>query len=93
MPDHNWWLKTFDMNGNGVVKLWCGECQKDCGGGNKDHSKAHIDNLFNNFKGSHIVSTTHVQSFCFISITSKFMYDVKFDARYGSMSKHSYVAL
>ena len=37
MSDHDWWLKTFDLNGNGVVKLWCGECKKDCGGGSKDH--------------------------------------------------------
>ena len=24
MSDHEWWLKTFDLNGNRVVKLWCG---------------------------------------------------------------------
>ena len=64
MSDHNWWLKTFDMNGNKVVKLWCGECKNDCGGGSKVHTKAHIDNLFNNFRRSHIVSTTHVRNFC-----------------------------
>ena len=64
MSDHDWWLKTFDLNGNGVVKLWCGECRKDCGGGSKDHTKAHIDNLFNNFRRSHIVSTGHVRNFC-----------------------------
>ena len=33
MDDHDWCLKTFDLNGKGVVKLWCGECKKDCGGG------------------------------------------------------------
>ena len=64
MSDHDWWLKTFDLNGYGVVKLWCGECKKDCGGGSKDHTKAHIDNLFNNFRRSHIVSTAHVRIFC-----------------------------
>ena len=64
MSDHDWWLKTFDLNGGGVVKLWCGECKKDCGGGSKDHTKAHIDNLFNNFRRSHIVSTSHVRNFC-----------------------------
>ena len=64
MSDHDWWLKTFDLNGGGVVKLWCGECKKDCGGGSKDHTKAHIDNLFNNFRRSHIVSTSHIWNFC-----------------------------
>ena len=63
MFDHEWWLKTFDMNGNGVVKLWCGECKKHCRGGNKNHTKAHIDNLFNNFRRSHILNTTHVRNF------------------------------
>ena len=64
MSDHEWWLKTFDLNGSGVVKLWCGECKKDCGGGSTDHTKAHIDNLFNNFRRSHIVSAAHVRNFC-----------------------------
>lgn len=64
MSDHKWWLKTFDMKGSGVVKLWCSECKKDCGGGSKDHTKAHIDNMFNNFRRSHIMSTTHVRDFC-----------------------------
>lgn len=64
MSDHEWWLKSFDLNGAGVVKLWCGECKKDCGGGSKDHTKAQIDNLFNNFKRSHIISIAHVRNFC-----------------------------
>ena len=64
MDDHDWWVKTFDMNGSGVVKLWCAECKKDCGGGSKDHTKADIDNLFNNFRRSHIVSTLHVKNYC-----------------------------
>jgi hypothetical protein len=64
MFDHEWWLKTFDLNGSGVVKLWCGECKKDCGGGSKDHTKAHNDNLLNNFRRSHILSTTHIRNFC-----------------------------
>jgi hypothetical protein len=64
MFDHEWCLKTLDMNGNGVVKLWCGECKKHCRGGNKNHTKAHIDNSFNNFRRSHILNTTHVQNFC-----------------------------
>lgn len=64
MFDHEWWLKTFDMNGNGVLKLWCGEWKKECGGGRKNHTKAHIENLFNNFRISHILSTTRIQNFC-----------------------------
>ena len=51
MEDHEWWLKTFDLNACGVVKLWCDKCKKDCGGGGStDHTKAQIDNLFNNFR-------------------------------------------
>ena len=34
------------------------------GGGNKDHTKSQIDNLFNNFKRSHIVSRLHVRNYC-----------------------------
>ena len=64
MSVHVWWLKMVDLNGNGVVKLWCGECKNDCGGGSKDDTKTHIDNLFNNFRRSHIVSTAHVRNFC-----------------------------
>lgn len=62
--DYDWWLKSFDLNGMGVVKLWCGECRKDCGGGSGEHTKASIDNLFNNFKNSHLVSANHVKNFC-----------------------------
>lgn len=63
MEDHEWWLKTFDLNGSGVVKVWCVECKKDCGGDSKDHNKSRIDNLFNNFRRSHILSTTHVRNY------------------------------
>lgn len=64
MDDHDWWLKTFDLNGNGVVKLWCTECKKDYGGSSKEHNKSQINNLFNNFRGSHIVSTSHIRHYC-----------------------------
>ena len=64
LDDHKWWLKSFDLNGRGVVKMWCDECKKDCGGGTKDHTKAQIDNLFNNFRRSHVVSTLHVRNYC-----------------------------
>ena len=39
MDDHSWCLKTFDLNGKGVVKLWCGECKKDCRGGQQGSHK------------------------------------------------------
>ena len=55
IDDHEWWLKSFDLNSRGVVKLWCTECKKDCGKSSKDHTKSEIDNLFNNFKRSHIL--------------------------------------
>jgi len=63
ISDHDWWLKTFDLTGNRVVKLWCGECKKYCGGGSIDDTKVHIDNLFNNFRKSHIVNASHVRNF------------------------------
>ena len=49
IDDHEWWLKTFNLNGNGIVKLWCAECEKESSGSSKDHTKVQIDNLFNNF--------------------------------------------
>ena len=63
ISDHDQWLKSFDLNKNGVVKLWSRERKKDYGGGSMDHMKAHIDNLFNNFCRSHIMSTAHVRNF------------------------------
>ena len=63
ISDHEWWLKSFDLNLNGVIKLWCRECKKDCRGGSSDHTKAYIDNLFNNFFKSHIMSAAHVRNF------------------------------
>ena len=64
LHDHDWYLKTFDLNGTGVVKLWYAECKKDCGRGRKDHTEAYIDNLFNNFRQSHIVSVVHIRNYC-----------------------------
>jgi hypothetical protein len=29
LDDHLWSLKSWDQNGIGVVKLWCGECCKE----------------------------------------------------------------
>jgi hypothetical protein len=64
LEDHIWTLKSFDNNNVGVVKLQCGECQKDFGGGSGDHSKSTIHNLFSNFKKSHIMSNAHIRNWC-----------------------------
>jgi hypothetical protein len=64
LEDHVWTLKSFDNNNVGVVKLQCGEYQKDFGGGSRDHSKSTIHNLFINFKKSHIMSNAHIRNWC-----------------------------
>jgi hypothetical protein len=64
LEDHVWTLKSFDNNNVGVVKLQCGKCQKDFGGGSGDHSKSTIHNLFANFKKSHIMSNAHIRNWC-----------------------------
>jgi hypothetical protein len=63
--DHMGWLKImFDMNGNGVVKVWCGECKKDVRGWQQESHQSTIDNVFNNFKRLHILNTTHIWNCC-----------------------------
>lgn len=57
-------MKTFDLNGCGVVKLWCTECKKDSRRGGTDHMKVQIENLFNNFRRSHIINVAHVKNYC-----------------------------
>jgi hypothetical protein len=64
LEDHVWTLKSFDNNNVGVVKLQCGECQKDFGGGSGDHSKSTIHNLFANFKKSYIILNAHICNWC-----------------------------
>jgi hypothetical protein len=54
LEDHEWKLKLWDLNGIPVVKVYCGECDKDFRGTNGDYSKNTIHNLFANFKKSHI---------------------------------------
>jgi hypothetical protein len=61
LKDHEWKLKSWDLNGILVVKVYCGECNKDFGGTRGDHSKNTIHNLFANFKKSHIQSTLHIK--------------------------------
>jgi hypothetical protein len=54
LEDHSWHLKSWNLNDVAVVKLFCGECNKDFGGNNGDHLKSAIHNLFSNFKKSYI---------------------------------------
>ena len=49
LEDHIWYLKSWDINRIGVVKIHCGKCYKDFGGSTRDHTKANIHNLFANF--------------------------------------------
>jgi hypothetical protein len=40
------------------------ECVKDLGCCTRDHSKVVVNNLFNNFCKSHVMSTVHIRSWC-----------------------------
>jgi len=62
--DHLWYMKSYDLNDVGVVKLHCGECEKNFRGTNGDHSKSAIHNLFANSKKSHLQSSLHIRSWC-----------------------------
>ena len=62
--DHLWNLKSYDLIGVPIVKILCGECQKEFGGTVGDHSKTAIHNLFANFKKSHLHSTLHIKQWC-----------------------------
>jgi hypothetical protein len=64
LEDHMWCLKSWDKDGVGVVKLFCEECGKDCGGSSGDHSKITINNLFSNFRKNHLLSNQHVRNWC-----------------------------
>ena len=54
LEDHEWHLKSYDLNGIGIVQLFYRECHKKFGGVDGDHSKADIHNLFANFKAKHL---------------------------------------
>ena len=62
--DHTWNLKSYDQHGVAVVKIHCGECNKEFGGTGGDHSRSAIQNLFANFKKSHLHSTLHIKQWC-----------------------------
>ena len=62
--DHLWKLKSYDQHGVAVVKILCGECNKEIGGAGGDHSRTVIQNLFANFKKSHLHSALHIKQWC-----------------------------
>jgi hypothetical protein len=54
LDDDNWFLKTWDEDGVGMVKVLCEECGKDFGLGVWNHNTSTFTNLFLNFKKSHL---------------------------------------
>ena len=64
VDDHMWCLKSWDKDGKGIVKLYCGECSKLYGNSVGDHSKTTISNMFGNFSKKHLVSTSHIRNWC-----------------------------
>jgi hypothetical protein len=59
-----WYLKFWDANGNGIVKIHYGECQKDFGGNTGDHTNYAITNLFASFGKHHLQTNEHIKSYC-----------------------------
>ena len=62
--DHQWKLKTYDQHGVAVVKIFCGECMKEIGGINGEHSRSAIQIFFTNFKKSHLQSAFCIRQWC-----------------------------
>lgn len=61
---HAWTLKSWNHEGMGVVKNFYAECKKDFGGMIGDHKANNVQNLFANFKKSHLMCNGHVQNWC-----------------------------
>jgi hypothetical protein len=59
LDDNIWYLKSWDANGLGMVKIHCGECVKDFGGNTGEHNNLTISNLFANFRKHHLNTTAH----------------------------------
>jgi hypothetical protein len=64
LDDYNWFLKTWDEDGVGMVKLRHEECSKDFGSCVWDYNTSTSTNFFSDFKKSHINSTQHVKCCC-----------------------------
>jgi hypothetical protein len=64
LDDNIWYLKSWDANGLGMVKIHCGECVKDFGGNTGEHNNHTISNFFANFRKHHLNTTAHIRSLC-----------------------------
>jgi hypothetical protein len=64
LDDRVWFLKSWDSARVVVVKIHCGECDKDFGGSGGDHSNHAMSNLFANFRKHHLHTQAHLRSFC-----------------------------
>jgi hypothetical protein len=62
--DAVWYLKSWDANGIGIVKIHCGKCQKDFGGNTRDYTNHAISNLFANFGKHYLRTNAHIKSYC-----------------------------
>jgi hypothetical protein len=59
-----WYLKSWDANGIGIVKIYYRECQKDFGGNTGDHTNHAISNFFANFGKHHLPTNAYIKSYC-----------------------------
>jgi hypothetical protein len=64
LDDSVWYLKSWDANGLGIVKIHCGECVKDFGGNTGEHNSHTISNLFANFRKHHLHTNAYIRSLC-----------------------------
>jgi hypothetical protein len=66
LEDHVWTLRSRDVNGLAVVRMWYHECDKEIDGSGRKagHQQYTIKNLFSNFGKSHLMSTAHVKCWC-----------------------------
>ena len=62
LDDNIWYLKCWDANGVGIVKIHCSECMKDLSGNSDEYNNYTISNLFANFKKHHLHTNTHNRS-------------------------------
>jgi hypothetical protein len=62
--NHKWDLRTCDHHGVVVVKIFCRECKREIGGIGLDDSRSAVQNLFSNFKKSHLHSALHIKQWC-----------------------------
>ena len=64
LDENIWYLKPWDLNGVGIVKTHCMECDKDFGGNIGEHNTHSISNTFANFRKHHLYTNFHIRSLC-----------------------------